>query len=223
MVNEQTTIIHIITPSARPDNLARVFESILGSFQVDDRRIGHGRSVAPNYTWRWWVVLDMEPQPFPEDFRKILAGKWGERISVFFWHQPTPGAWGHPQRSAALEYIRDGWVWVLDDDNLCHPEFGRRLARLITEHPDTGAFVFTQERADGRTLHPSAEALRPEGVDTAQYVIRRDVIGPERVLSVPADDGGFVQRVYQREPGRFVFVDEVLTYHNRLAVEGVWE
>lgn len=193
--------LHIITPSARPENLADLWVSMSDCYVQFDLH--------------WWVVLDLAPQPLPLAFREILA-EYGHRITVWFHHQPTPGAWGHPQRSAALDHIPDGWVWTLDDDNLCHPQFADHLATLFVAYPDAGAFVVRQQRADGRMLAAHPDHLHPEGVDTAQYIVRRDVIGEARVQAVPADDGGFIQRVYQAHPDRFVFVDTVLCYHNAL-------
>jgi hypothetical protein len=194
--------LHVITPATRLENLALSWISLSDCYVQFDLH--------------WWIVIDLVPQPFPESVRNILA-EYGNRITIWFHHAPTPGAWGHPQRSAAIDFISDGWVWTLDDDNLCHPQFAERLHELMAEHPDKQAFVVAQDRADGRTLIPTAETLRPEGVDTAQYIIRRDLIGDERIKPIPADDGGFVQRIYESNPSAFVFIEDVLCYHNRLA------
>lgn len=194
--------VHVITPSARPHNLPRIAAALQQSLGA----------VGP---WHWWVVLDLPPTSLSILGIRELVGRM-PNLTIWFHHAPTPGAWGHPQRSAALDHIRKGWVWTCDDDNVPHPAFGQRLAELIAAHPLRYAFVFDQQRRDGRRLVAAPENLRPEGVDTAQYVCHRSLIADERVRPVPADDGGFIQRIYQRSPESFVFVNEALTYHNWL-------
>jgi len=127
-------------------------------------------------------------------------------------------AFGHAQRSYALDHISDGWVWTLDDDNLCYPDFGKRLHELLRENPNAGGFIVGQERADGGRLHASPGNVRPGLIDTAQYIMHRHIIGEERIKQVNMDDGGFAQRVYSSAPESFVFCDELLAWHNRLEV-----
>ncbi len=198
-----TERLHVITACTRPQNLPELARSL--------------SNVREMFGLHWWIVLDMAPRPFPSELRNLIS-EWAEHLTVFFWDQPTPGAWGHPQRSAALNYIDEphAWVWTLDDDNLCHPDFGAWLIEAIRKHPAARAIVFAQDRAHEGILHAGPGNLRTGGVDTAQYVVRRDLIGSERVQSIPGDDGGFIQRIYQRAPEQFVFIDGVVTWYNWL-------
>jgi predicted SAM-dependent methyltransferase len=117
---------------------------------------------------------------------------------------------------AALSSIRDGWVWILDDDNSVHPGFFRRLEEEIAAQPEARAFVFSQERADERRLLQAApENVRIGSIDTAQFVLRRDLIGDLRWCELPVHDGIFIQELYEQCPEDFRFVDEVLCYFNR--------
>ncbi|MFX6023705.1 hypothetical protein ABTF26_21955, partial [Acinetobacter baumannii] len=47
-----------------------------------------------------------------------VDGKWiyQERVA------PGHDYGGAPQRNRALNLIKDGWVYILDDDNKLHPE-----------------------------------------------------------------------------------------------------
>lgn len=200
-------LLHIITPLNRPNNLFDVAVSIAES------------GLTQHFALTWWVMLNGPPVRAGHGMG--MAGADVRMVS-----SPASGldaegkpAFGHAQRAHALDLIEgDGWVWVLDDDNLVHPLFASRLAELIAADPSAGAFVFGQLRADGRTLTPHPLNLSPGYVDTAQYVIRRDVIGEERIRPVHADDGAFVGRVYAAHPEVFRFIPEILCYWNHLDV-----
>jgi hypothetical protein len=218
--------LHVITAISRPDNIPALWGSLLMLARSlrEDKADPPG---VPTLDLCWWVVLDSAPRPLPPPLLRILGGK-AEAVPIvpLFHASPSRDAtgrptFGHAQRNAALEYIQDGWVWALDDDNLCHPSFGLRLRELLRDHSEAGAFVVGQDRADGRRLHAAPSEVAPCRVDTAQYVVRRNVIGTERVRSIHGDDGGFIGRLYARYPERFVFCDEVLAWHNRLTVPGV--
>jgi len=200
-----TTIerLHIITPVGRPDHLPRLAQSLSAS------------GLADRFAVVWWLMfngpIDHTPVPGAHVVHRIESPAHG------FDADGRP-AFGHAQRAHALDLIGDtdtGWCWVLDDDNLVHPDFARGLDALIRLHPHARAFVVAQRRADGYTFPVCPENIRPCGIDTAQYILRRDLIGAERIRPGYAGDGGFVQRVYQREPSAFVLApNAVLAYHN---------
>lgn len=196
--------LHIITPAGRPDNLPRLAKNIAQSGLLD------------GFTVVWWIIYN---GPIADP---------GITLSCTVNHlsHPAPGydadgrpAFGHAQRAYALDLIGDGdpgWVWVLDDDNLIHPQFADGLFRLISEHPDARGFVVGQTRSDGAQFPSGPMFCRPGYVDTAQYIVRRDLIGPERIQPVYADDGAFIGRLVRQHPESFIFTPEVLTYHNAM-------
>lgn len=197
--------LHIITPAGRPANLPRLAKSIAKSGLLD------------RFIVVWWIVYN-GPIDAPQ---QIDLPCTINHISF-----PAPGydadgrpAFGHAQRAHALDLIGDGdrgWVWVLDDDNLIHPQFADGLTRLISEHPDARGFLVGQRRSDGAQFPTGPMFCRPGYVDTAQYIVRRDLIGPERIQPVYADDGAFIGRLVRQHPNDFIFTPEPLTYHNAM-------
>lgn len=112
--------------------------------------------------------------------------------------------------------IDDGWLMLVDDDNLLHPELPRRMAELLAEHPHAGAIVFDSvypEVAHG-LLRAGPDRVKPTYIDGGQVVLRHDVAklapwGTERI-----SDGTYLYQVYEQARDSFIFVNEPLCYHN---------
>lgn len=118
---------------------------------------------------------------------------------------------GNYQRNCALDAIRDGWVYFLDDDTVIHPEFFTELAKV-----ETLAVAFEQE-LDTWIREVAPSEMRPDHIDMGQVAMRRDVIGNIRFrLGVYEADGVFIEDVYRRDPKEWSFVDKPLCYYNKL-------
>jgi len=76
-----------------------------------------------------------------EPLRTHFAVRW----HVVYSDGSRPDWWGGWERNQALDAIKDGWVYCLDDDNLMHPGFGAALATAMRQHPEARVFVFSQE------------------------------------------------------------------------------
>lgn len=124
------------------------------------------------------------------------------------------GGW---ERNQVLDSIAGGWVWCLDDDNLCHPRFGDVLAAAIRDHPRAAGFVFDQLDAGGRLRLRADAAATVRGVDAANFVFRREAIGDRRFPPVYESDGYFFGAVRDSlQPGSVVAVSEPVTIYNAL-------
>jgi len=197
-------VLHIITPVGRPDHLPRLGRSLAAS------------GLCERFWVVWWQMFN----------GPVVGDALGGAHMLQRHASPAPGlddtgrpAYGHAQRSHALDLIGDGdhgWVWVLDDDNLVHSRMAEGLAALIGDYPAARGFVVGQRRADGASFPVGPMFCRPGYVDTAQYILRRDLIGAERVRPVYADDGGFIHRVVTAHGGEIVFTPQELCYHNAM-------
>lgn len=118
---------------------------------------------------------------------------------------------GQAVKNWMLDEATDGWVWVLDDDTLAHPEF---LVRVRDAATSFDAVVVSQLRADGRVLEASPENVRVGGIDIGQVALRRELIGDERIPESYEGDGLFLERVLRE--ANVLFINEQLSYHNRL-------
>jgi hypothetical protein len=180
----------IITPCSRPHNLSRMQPGIELCRVLFDVR---------------WMIVHDGPAPVAGAPDWIIHQSWPKR----------PSGAGKAQVNFALDGVRDGWVWVLDDDNAVHPKFARNLHDMIHTHPEAKAFVFPQicgsnVRAAGPHLVRRCE------IDQAQFVLRRDFIGDRRYPISPIGDGAFAEELHTVEPQTFRFCATPVVYYNAL-------
>lgn len=122
---------------------------------------------------------------------------------------------GQQLKNEMLDGITGGYVWVLDDDTLVHPDLFRRA--LATEAP---AVVVSQQRTDGRVLHAHPDYVCPGQIDIGQAVLSRELIGRRRIPLAYDGDGAFLQTVLAgRRDTRYI--DEILSFHNSLELAPV--
>lgn len=123
---------------------------------------------------------------------------------------------GNWQKNAALEAVRDGYVWFLDDDNLVYPAFFPALAQVCAG--EAQAVFFHQQMETGvRFARPENVALNR--IDLAQFVLDRKLIADHRFkVDEYNSDGRIIDEIWQKYPSKdkALFIDEVLCYYNRL-------
>lgn len=175
-----------ITACSRPDNLPALAAAL---------------AALPNphgYALEWWVVFDApEAGPVPD-----VPG-WS--VSVMVHH--APGSWGHEQANRAMDAIGSGLVWILDDDNLPHPDMLR-----CRYEPGTINLVGQQVAADVVRVPQPAAGL----VDKAQIIADLAAVGSIRMPLDCFGDGRWVEAMYAANPGAFRLDPAVRTYYNQL-------
>lgn len=194
--------ITIITPCSRPENLETMAKSI-------------------NFDCRWVISFDMDFDQFMNTISK-------DEMSFLKKHWITPlhvkgGVSGNAQRNLAIDSIRDGFIYCLDDDNLMHPEFYEATKEILANNPDAKCIFYSQDvqwRHIGvRAVNPSS--VRVNGIDQAQFLISRELIGNERYQQKYEADGLFIQKIF-KENDRSIFYfynDKPVTYYNRITYE----
>lgn len=160
----------------------------------------------PDGVRRAVVSVAAAPSPWPTEHRIV-------------WHHGAPDpsrATVAPRITAALRALPAGaWVVAVDDDNLLHPDLPARLAAAVAERPDALAVVLGQARRDfGGYLAPSLPPT-PGRIDGGQVALRADAAGLVAWRAGPMGDGEYLAALYAATPpGRWLVIDEPLTYHN---------
>jgi len=179
----------IITACSRPANLPALASPLAAL------RNPHGYSLA------WWVIFDA-PEARAGGGPKVP----GWEVSTMAHHEP--GNWGHAQFNRALDWLTDGHFWILDDDNLPHPD-------LLTCRYEPGTITLIGQQVTSDYVRIPEPACGK--VDKAQIVADRAAVGDIRLPLDCFGDGRFVEMLFAARPESLRIDPEVRSFYNRLA------
>lgn len=183
-------MLTIITPCCRPANLPLLFNSI-------------------NFTYvnRWLIVHDTTYTNgvFTQAFNHPKITEFGV----------SGGISGNPQRNAALDQVKSGLIYFLDDDNIVHPNFWEIVPRLNIGY----FYTFDQQRWDEFVGTPGdvfkGDTPRLQRIDTAQYIVPFYMCGRWKEDDYKAD-GLFIEDIYYKNKISHIYIPEVASYYNYL-------
>lgn len=105
-------VLNLVTPSHRPYNLRLIYDSI-------------GHSIPAEYaTINWYIVLDRDCD---SAFKSSFHDNTFPHINVCISQSIIKSHYGNHCRNIALDLIKDGFIYFLDDDTIMHPEFGKYI------------------------------------------------------------------------------------------------
>lgn len=179
-------MLSIITACSRPQNLKQIYDSIDFSLVT-----------------KWYIVYDTSRG------RTYTFLKETEEAIVQLTCNKE-GFAGHPQINMALEHIKEGFVYVMDDDNIFHKNFWKLFKTLDPE------FVYTwdQNRIQEERILKGGR-IEEKKIDTSQFIVPRNLIGSIRwVVHRAAGDFRFISQIYKAHEEKFKYIPEVACYHN---------
>lgn len=164
----------------------------------------------------WHVVFDTNVL---KDIDAELLSTLQQFGAKLYFMKGQPGDFGHRFLNYLFDTINDGFIYILDDDNMIHPDFLSVIERNIFLTQKKG-FVFNQ-RIDGKDFtgeemrFASADNMKRSKVDSAQYVLHKSLIADIRLIEgLYIADSIFAEQVYESNPFEFVFIDKELCYYN---------
>ena len=179
-------MLSIITACSRPQNLKQIYESIDFS-QVN----------------KWYIVYDTSKC-------RIYDFQYKTEQNIIELSCDKEGDAGHPQINVALDLIKEGFVYIMDDDNIFHKKFWILLPTLDPE------FVYTWDQnriQEGRIL--KGGQIEERKIDTSQFIVPRNLIGSTRwIEKKAAGDFRFISQIYKKFEEKFKYISEVACYHN---------
>lgn len=130
----------------------------------------------------------------------------------------------YPQLSKIISTLEEGYVSILDDDNILHPEFYGELYKSIINNPEKRGFVYEQlvEKRDftGLDVRPvGPEYMKLQHIDSAQYVLHTSLYENQDYNGGYDADGRFIEKLYRNFPTEFHFINKVLCFYNKLTTE----
>jgi glycosyltransferase involved in cell wall biosynthesis len=174
---------------------------------------------------KWWLIFDTRNlKEIDIDFLESL-----QHVNCqVLYYKGDEGDFGHQLINKTIDQIKDGFVYMLDDDNIIHEDFYENLHKSINENPDKKGFIFSQQ-VDGRDFTKldirigSPQNTKVSHIDMAQFVLDRDLIGSHRIDPMNyIADGMFIEKIYNENKDKFFFIDKVLCHYNYLSKDSGW-
>jgi hypothetical protein len=186
-------MLSIITACSRPKNLLQIIGSI--NFNLVDQ---------------WIIVYDTsKSRSYTNIFEKYPKIKEVEC--------DTPGVCGHPQINYALDMITDGFVYILDDDNVIHPNFWNVFKTLDINY----IYTWDQVRGFNRTTKDyivlKGGNINKGEIDTAQFIVPKKYIDETRwVVDQRFGDFHFIKEIHDKYNDFFKYIPIQCAFWNRL-------
>lgn len=138
-------------------------------------------------------------------------------INLYFFNS-MENDYGHSFINTASKICKSEFIYILDDDNILHENFYKRLFEEINLNPDKELFLFNQyvggkdfSKVEYREANP--KNMKLGYVDMAQFCGKNF---PENFLQYNnyCADGIFIEDYYRTNPEKFYFIEETLSNYN---------
>lgn len=206
-------MLNIITACIRPQNLQKIYESIVASLDL------YGKPVDIH----WHIILDglykdeslkllieTKTLPFTPNFpvhlhvNDTFQDKWDSPINV------------------GLSKIEKGLVTIIDDDNIMHHDFIRGVYPAYLAGKK--GFLFHQQLSVAKNCnnivrYAKIANIKPGKMDTAQFCFDRSIIDIRWDWYSPQPDGAFMRSIFLRNQQDIQIIDDILCHYNFLSTK----
>lgn len=184
------TRFNIVTPCRRYNNLHILFNNL--------------HKYTKDYNIEWYIIYDTYAEIFNPDFKDI---DW---IHQYSYRDPKSKG-GHAQLNFALQIVKSGIFFPLDDDTVMHPDF----FKVIDKQHKLG-FFFHDELREGGIIYARPGHIKENEVGQQNFAIHTALLKNYQYPLDYTGDGKLIEKIYSEHPDNFVFIDQVLGFHNRL-------
>lgn len=113
------------------------------------------------------------------------------------------GVCGHPQINHALDLIKEGMVYILDDDNIIHPNFWL----FAPYFKESYIYTWDQHRHVKMNIILHGNRVFETNIDTAMFIVPRKLIGDLRwVKDERGGDGKFIRTLWEKDSSVFRYI-----------------
>ncbi len=197
-------VYHIITRCSRLNNLDKVKESIFGDYGVDIK---------------WYIIFDTARlKDIPAD---LLFRLNDDRIQLHF-VESNGSDYLYPQMGEIASKFNNGYVVIVDDDNIVHPQFFDEVENSIEESNDTHKVFVVNQFVGGKDFtgldvrEAKPENMKYQGVDIAQVVFHHSIFNQYQFTGHYAGDGFLIEQIHNENPQWFKYITKELCYYNHL-------
>ena len=175
----------IITPCCRPENLIKLKDSI--EFNLIDK---------------WIIVYDTSKN-------RTYTMQFQDHSKILELECNTLGAAGHPQRNYGISHVEDGYIYMLDDDNIVHPDFWKLCVTF--EMP----YFYTFNRVHKSITYGCY--LQTGRIDTAMFCVNKEHIRDIRWREdLYEADGHFIMDINKSNANLHKVINKTAAYYNFL-------
>lgn len=177
--------LNIITPCSRPENLKAIKESIN----------------IPRERYRWIIVFDADRLPDPS---------YLPETAECYFHKDVNGISGNVQRNFALDLVKEGHVYMNDDDTILHPELWKNIEKL-----DDDFISFMQANKDG-SIRLTGDTIDINCIDSHNFIVSSRIVNDTRwIINRYEADGFFAIECNSKAKTR-IYINKVLSVYNSL-------
>lgn len=194
-------ILHIITRCSKPANLSRIKQSIVETIEKQNANIN------------WHIIFDTSIlKDIDAEILEQLNLKW---INLSFRNDAS----GYTCLNSIIEEIEDdGFVYLLNDNNVLQEDLYNRLTQVPT---DKDIFVFSQTvgSLEGTSFFnriASPENIAPTKIDGQQYAVKLQYFKNNKFEDSYVADGLFIQNLYRNHTALTEITNDILAYGNSL-------
>jgi hypothetical protein len=183
-------MVSIITACSRPQNLKEIYDSI--DFEQVEK---------------WYIIYDTS-KCRTYDLGQFALYNQGQKVIELTCDKE--GFAGHPQINMALDLIKDGFVYIMDDDNIFHETFWKILPTLEKDL----VYTWDQNRIQEKRILKGGQ-IEKEKIDTSQFIVPRALIGQIRwAVHKSAGDFRFIKQIFNKYEDKFKYIPKIACYHN---------
>lgn len=198
-----TMKINVITRVSRVDDLLKIMPTVLSS------------------NVHWHLVFDISRVESVKT--ELLNSLKHPDISLYFEKglpniEGQPCDMGHELINRIFDKIADNeWVYVLDDDNIIHPDFFSSVREVI-KNTDAEGIIFSQVYGKESLIREALpENVKVCHIDMAQFLLKKSLIKQNRLVNYRYEaDGIFIEKLFNENKEKFCFQSKVLCYYNFL-------
>ena len=204
-MNEASIIkFNVVTRCSRLNNLDKVRASIFSNYEGD---------------FTWHILFDTTIlKDIPAD---LLARLNSDKIQLHF--VTSDGIdYLYPQMSNLAKTFDSGFVVMVDDDNIVHPQFFNEVVNAIKVSDDTHKIFVVNQFVGGKDFtgldvrEAKPENMKYQGIDIAQLIFHHSVFNEYDFTGHYAGDSILIDKIYIENPQWFSYIPKELCYYNYL-------